>query len=378
MNLELIIQEEFPQQSDMIYLNHAGVSPWPKCTANAIKAFAEENIHHGPVNYKHWLRIELELRERLRELLNAPSIDDIALLKNTSEGLSVVAYGLLWKQGENIVTSNQEFPSNRIVWESLASKGVELRQADLDSGVSPEEALFSLVDEKTRIITISSVQYATGLRMDLKRIGEFCKNKNILFCVDAIQSLGALQMDVQEIDADFVVADGHKWMMGPEGVAVFYTTPESRDRLTLNQFGWHMIERAGDYDTQEWEVARSAKRFECGSPNMLGIFGLNASLSLILETGIDQVEARIMTNSACLVDAFSKDSDIQIVTPSEPKRHAGIFSFRKRSRKLQEVYNRLAENGVHAALRGNAIRLSPHFYNRTIQMEQCVNVVHRM
>ena len=201
---------EFRLSDGLVYLNHAGVSPWPARTAEAVRNFADENMVHGSRLYPQWLERETALRAQARDLLNAPSIDDIALLKNTSEALSVVAYGLEWQEGDNIVSTNQEFPSNRIVWESLAAKGVDFREADPAGFSEPEDALFALVDSSTRLITVSSVQFSTGLRMDLEKIGEFCKNRDILFCIDAIQSLGALTFDVRRVHADFVMADGHK------------------------------------------------------------------------------------------------------------------------------------------------------------------------
>jgi len=266
---------EFCLSDDLIYLNHAGVSPWPARTAEAVRNFADENMVHGSRRYPQWLEREAALREQAREILNAPSIDDIALLKNTSEALSVVAHGLEWKKGDSIVSTNQEFPSNRIVWESLASRGVEFREADPAASAEPEDALFSLVDSSTRLITVSSVQFSTGLRMDIEKIGAFCKSRQILFCIDAIQSLGALMFDVRRVHADFVMADGHKWMLGPEGLAIFYCTPEMRSRLTLHQYGWHMVEDLYNFDRKEWRAAKTARCFECGSPNMLGIHALN-------------------------------------------------------------------------------------------------------
>ena len=211
---------EFPLATELIYLNHAAVAPWPKRTCDAVCLFAQQNTNYGSSFYLDWLKKETELRVQLQTLLNAPSVTDIALVKNTSEALSFVAYGLEWNLDDNIVTSNEEFPSNRIVWQSLANQGVELREADLRSTNTPEEALLALVDEHTRLITISSIQFATGLRLDIDKIGQFCRQHHILFCIDAIQSLGAVEFDVQKCQADFVMADGHKWMLGPEGVGV--------------------------------------------------------------------------------------------------------------------------------------------------------------
>ncbi len=308
-------------------------------------------------------------------LLNAPSSDDIALLKNTSEALSVVAYGLDWKKGDNIVSSNQEFPSNRIVWESLASKGVEFREADVGSSSSPEDTLFSCVDKKTKLITISSVQFGTGLRMDLKQIGEFCEQRSILLCVDAIQSLGAVQFDVQDMNADFVMADGHKWMFGPEGLAIFYTKPEARDRLNLNQYGWHMVESLGDFDRREWQSATTARRFECGSPNMLGIHALNASLSLLLEIGMERVEKQLLKRSEYLIGKISAADNLELITSGAKNRYAGIITVKKVDAANERLFQYLNDNNIFCALRGGGIRLSPHFYTPIEHLDQAIEII---
>jgi len=370
MDLEKLLAAEFPQREGQIYLNHAGVGPWPKRTAEAIKRFADENVIQGPAEYPRWLEVEKELREQLCKLLNAPSADDIALLKNTSEGLSIIAYGLSWQRGDNIVIANQEFPSNRIVWESLRDQGVEVRQASLNSDKIPEDAIIELVDGKTRMIAVSSVQYATGLRMDLKTLGEYCHDRHILFCIDAIQSLGAFSMDVQDIHADFVVADGHKWMLGPEAVAVFYSRAEIRARLQLRQFGWHMVEHHGDYDRKDWQVAKTARRFECGSPNMLGIHGLHASLSLLLEIGMTRIEQRVLENTRALNTMINEGSDLELLSSTLPDRLSGIVSLRHKRRSPAAMHQQLINRRIFTAVRGKALRLAPHFYNTRSQLDK--------
>lgn len=373
--MSIDIREEFGLRDDIIYLNHAGVSPWPRRTSNAVKNYAEENSVQGSLRYMEWIRVETDLRRQVQQLINAPSKDDIALLKNTSEALSVVAYGLGFNKGDNVVSSDQEFPSNRIVWQSLSGKGVEFREADLLSADSPEDALFSLIDDKTRLITISSVQYSTGLKMDLKRIGDFCRRHGILLCIDAIQSLGAVRFDVGEIRADFVMADGHKWMLGPEGVAVFYCNPDVIDRLDINQYGWHMVEHAGDFDRREWSIAKTARRFECGSPNMLGIHALNASLSLLLETGMDKVEEEILNRSRYLIDMIKSHDNLELISPSEPDRHAGIITFRRNDVNNTDLYQYLAGRNLVCAPRSGGIRFSPHFYTPYEKLEKALELV---
>ena len=273
--------DEFPQDPAICYLNHAAVAPWPKRAAEAVKAFACENLHQGARDYPRWVQLEHRLRGQLQTLLNAPGKGDIALVKNTSEALSFVAMGLDWTEGDEVLISDAEFPSNRIPWEALAPRGVRLRQVSLN-GADPEGALIAAMGPATRLLSISSVQYASGLRMDLARLGRACRERGILFCVDAIQSLGAIELDVQAIHCDFAMADGHKWLLGPEGLGVFYCRREVRDRLHLTQFGWHMVEALGDYDRADWMPASTARRFEPGSPNTLAQHALSASLELLL------------------------------------------------------------------------------------------------
>ena len=366
---------EFPLTDELIYLNHAAVAPWPKRTGEAVIKFAEQNTRYGSHFYLDWLSKEAELRGQLQALLNAPSADDVALVKNTSEALSFVAYGLEWQPGDNIVSSNEEFPSNRLPWESLADQGVEFRQADLHSSDTPEDALFALVDGNTRLLTISSIQFASGLRMDLERIGEFCKRRGILFCIDAIQSLGAVQFDAQAYQADFVMADGHKWMFGPEGLGVFYTTPESRDKLKLTQYGWHMMKDIHNYENQPWEIHPAARRFECGSPNMLGIHAFSASLSLLLETGMAAVEAQVLEKSDYLIDAIDKNGQLVLLSGQHSRLKSGIVIFKHRTVANEVLYKHLQDNGVVCALRGGGIRFSPHFYNTLEEIDRALELM---
>lgn len=366
---------EFLLDHGLIYLNHAAVSPWPRRTAVAVQQFAEENMRQGARHYPRWLETEVHLREQCRSLLNAPSSDDIALLKNTSEALSVVAHGLAWRAGDNVVISDQEFPSNRIVWQSLQDEGVETRCVDLTRGSSPEQALDTCMDERTRLLAVSSVQYTSGLRLDLDRLGTLCRDRGVLFCVDAIQSLGALPLDVQACGADFVMADGHKWLLGPEGCAVFYVRSQVRERLRLRQYGWHMVEDHLDFSHHDWQVAASARRFECGSPNMVGIHALSASLALLAEVGMEAVAARVLSNSAYLMKALSELPDIEILTPQQSGRYAGIVTFRHQRVDPADLHRRLLARNVICAQRGSGVRFSPHFYITRMQLETAVAAV---
>ena len=369
-----IIKTEFNLSDELMYLNHAAVAPWPERTKQAVCDFASENAHFGSKNYLKWVEHESELRSMLATLINAPSSNDIALLKSTSEALSVVAHGLDWNAGDNVVISDQEFPSNRIVWESLSSYGVELNQVDLSSAKSPEVALINACDDHTRLLAISSVQYATGLRMDLPMLGEFCRQHQIFFCIDAIQSIGALQFDVQQYKADFVMADGHKWMLGPEGLALFYCRAELREQVKLHQYGWHMVEHAHDFTRTDWEPAKSARRFECGSPNMLGVHALRASISLLLEVGMSSVEQNLLERTEFVFNEINRSDNLQLVSQTEAGRFAGISTFSHNSADPELLYRWLMSKGVMCAPRGGGIRFSPHFYTPLSTIKSAVHL----
>jgi selenocysteine lyase/cysteine desulfurase len=367
---------DFNLEPGLIYLNHAAVSPWPERTAIAVQTFAEENARLGSRNYPRWMQTEQAVKQQLQRLINAASADEIALLKNTSEALSVVAWGLPWQQGDNVVITDQEFPSNRIVWESLAPSGVETRAADITTTDNPEAAIIDRVDDNTRLLSVSAVQYGTGLKLDLETLGTACRERGVLFCVDAIQSLGAMSFDARACSADFVMADAHKWMLGPEGIALFYCRHEVMEQLSLKQYGWHMVEDFLDFDRHDWEIAHSARRFECGSPNMTGIHALQASLSLLEETGMPKIGQLVLENSRFIIDFIQEHAEtLELITPASDDRHAGIVTFRPRNESAQSLFERLGNENIMCALRGGGVRFSPHYYTPRKQLFKALELL---
>lgn len=368
------LNHEFPLDDQLCYLNHAAVAPWPRRTAETVAAFARTNVHRGAADYEQWLLVEKRLRQQLARLINAPSTRNIALQKNTSEGLSTIAYGLPWQAGDHIVITDQEFPSNRIVWESLQNQGVEVVEASLD-GADPEASIIACLDSRVRLLAISSVQYGSGLALDLNRLGQACRERGILFCVDAIQSLGALPFDVTACGADFVVADGHKWMLGPEGLALLYVADSQLERLALHQFGWHMVQDRGNYDIKTWTPASDAKRFECGSPNMLGVYALSASLSLLEDVGMERVQRDLLANVKLLESLLQEHPEVELITRTDRTLRSGILTFRHRSMTAQDLFQHLKQHDVVCACRGGGIRFSPHFYTQPDVLHRAVQFI---
>lgn len=351
------------------YFNHAAVGPWPRATAEAARAFADENMREGSTHYLEWLKREERLRRNLARLAGAASPDDIALLKNTTEGICLVAFGLEWQAGQNVVLPAGEFPSNRLPWLALADRGVKAREVDIRATGDAEQALIDAMDRDTRLLAISSVQWTDGFRLDIERLGRACRDRGVLFFVDAIQQLGALPLDIEAAHIDFLAADAHKWLLGPEGIAVFYCREERRPELKLQQHGWHMVDRFWDFDRDQWEPSSTALRFEAGTPNSIGQAALDASVTLFLEHGMETVGRRVLDNTDRLVRELQRFAGIRLRSPTAPHRRSGIVAFVHESTDANEIYRGLQSEGVSCAMRGGAVRLSPHFYQGEKELE---------
>ena len=356
------LRAQFPILERGVFCNHAAIAPWPACAAAAVQGFAAENTRMGPVQYAQWIKRENKLREQLAQLTGAPSAQDIALLKNTTEGISTVAWGLDWAPGDNVVLPADEFSSNRLPWLAQAERGVEIREVDIRSAVHAETSLLEAVDERTRIVAVSAVQWSDGFRLDLQSLGTGCKARGVLFFVDAIQQLGALRIDVDACHISFLAADAHKWLLGPEGMAVFYSHKDARPLVQLRQLGWHMFDQPFSFGRTDWTPANSARRFEAGSPNTLGQVALQASVELLLATGMEEVERRVLANTAALIDGLVQIPGLSVVSRSELQRRSGIVSFKSASIAAAAVHAALSRAGIICVVRDQAVRLSPHFY----------------
>ena len=357
-----MIAAEFPILEHGIYANHAAIAPWPRTTAEAVAAFAHENASRGPADYREWISRERALREQIATLIGTGSTRDIALLKNTTEGVSMLAFGYPWSTGDNVVIPSGEFPSNRLPWLAQAHRGVEVREVDLRDRDEPEAALLSAMDEHTRILAVSSVHFGDGFRLDLQRLGSACRAGGVLFFVDAIQHLGALPVDVRNCHIDCLAAGAHKWLLGPEGIGLFYCNERTRAAVRLEQAGWHMFDYPWQFEREDWTPSETARRFEAGSPNSTGQVAMHASLSLLLDRGLDRVSDCVLRNTRHLLAGLTSIRGVVIRSPESPGRQSGIVSFGLGESEPRTVFKRLMQAGVSCALREGNIRLSPHFY----------------
>ena len=371
MNLE-DIRQEFPVTENRIFLDHARVAPLPQRVCDAIHAFAQDACFSGTKNYPAWMRRVEEVRESFARLIHAQP-EEVAFVKNTSEGLSIVANGLDWKQGDNVVIPDIEFPSNVYPRLNLERLGVETRFVRAVDGCVLFDDIVSRVDSQTRIISISSVEYSTGFRNDLHRIGSFCRKKGILFCVDAIQSLGALAMDVKRDHIDFLAADGHKWLLSVEGLGGFYISSAALNQIHPVMVGWDSVVNPREFSKYDFTLRPDAKRFEEGSCNTLSIHAFGAALSLFHETGMDAIEVRILALGDRILDGLRR-RNIKVQNSTLARERSGIISFLPEG-DLQKFSDYMEENRVTLTVRDGAVRVSPHFYNSENEIEQFLDLL---
>lgn len=353
-------RREFPIIDKYIYLDHAGVAPVSLRAKAAVEKFLSESAQGGAFHYPQWALRIAHARKNCARLVNATA-DEIAFVKNTSHGLSLVAGGLDWKAGDNVLFYEKEFPANIYPWLNLKRKGVEARTIPSRDGRVLLEDIERIVDSRTRLIAISSVQFSNGFRIDLKSVGELCRQKGILLCVDAIQGLGVIPVDVKECNVDFLSADAHKWLLGPEGIGIFYCRKELAGRLDPPLIGWKSVRNDFDFDHPDFQLKTDALRFEEGTMNLMGIFGLGAAIELLLEVGIENIEERVLGLGDVIIQEAEKRG-FAVLTPKAREERAGIITF-SGGFDPARVRDALREKGIMVNARGGGIRVSPHFYN---------------
>jgi selenocysteine lyase/cysteine desulfurase len=354
------IRKEFPVADELIFFDHARVAPLPERVRKVVTAFVDDATQFGTAHYESWL-LELErTRKKFAQLINA-DLGEVAFVKNTSEGISIVANGFDWQLGDNVVIPDIEFPANVYPWWNLKQRGVETRMVKSVEGRVLFDDLVKQVDGRTRILSISSVECNSGFRSDLNRIGAFCKEKGVLFFVDAIQSLGVLPMDVKKDHIDFLSADGHKWMLSVEGLGGFYISKEVVDKVRPVTMGWGNVINAANFMDYDFTLQADAKKFEEGTPNTMSIHAFGAALELLLEVGIDNIEKRVMSLGDCVIGEL-KSRGIKIYSSTLLSERSGNISFAL-DKDVGRLYSFMLENKVKLTVRDGLVRFSPHFYN---------------
>ena len=365
----------FPVTERAVYLNHAAVSAPPTPTINAIQSQLADVSENGSVNFRRWLAVKERARALLAEMIGARP-EQIAFMRNTSDGLSTVANGLDWHRGDNLVTFAREFPSNLYPWLRIRDAlGVEVRVCEEHHGRIDIEELAGLIDDRTRLVAISQVQYASGFRADLERIGRVARAHDALMVVDVIQALGVIPIEVEAELIDVAAAACHKWLLTPEGVGLLYLSDRSRERLQPALVGWTSVPNPDDYGNYEQGWNRGTLAWETGTAPIALIHGLHASLKLLQEVGVPRIQAylegltdylceQLQTRNYRVISSRRAGEKSQIVCIQHT---AGLSSM--------DLYVHLKERNIITAPRGDRLRISPHFYNTQTEIEELLNTL---
>ncbi len=360
---------QFPVRDHLIYLNHAGVAPLCRPAAEAMKRLSDDCLNYGSLHYGEWLATYDGLRKAAALLIGSEP-GEIAMVKNTSEGIATIAMGLDWRPGDRIVGFREEFPANYFPWQRLERKGITTTWLSASDPLDRiEEAC-----RGARLLSISFVQFLSGYRAPLKEIGEICRRNNCIFMVDAIQGLGAFPLDVRECNIDALAADGHKWLLGPEGCGLLYINRALQDRVEPVEFGWTNVAHYNDYASRDTTLRDDAGRYECGTLNTIGIYGLTAAIHFLLEVGVERIapEVRFLADRLA---AGASAKGYELLAERRPENSAGIVSFRKPGLKPEEAVRKLRTAGIIAAPRAGWIRVSPHFYIAPAEIDRVIDAL---
>lgn len=360
-------RQDFPVTEKLIYLNHAGVAPLCRPAAQAMKQLADDALHFGSFHYDAWLAAYDGLRRSAASLIGATP-EEIAITKNTSEGIAAVAQGIDWRSGDKVVTFAEEFPANFLPWKRLESRGVRLETLSIQDPLDRlDEAC-----RGARLLAVSFVQYLTGQRADLEAIGEICHRRGCWFFVDAIQGLGAFPLDVRKARIQALATDGHKWLLGPEGCGFLYVQKDLQDSIQPAELGWTNMAKYADYGNRDLTLRPDAGRYECGTLNTVGCYGLRAAIDFLLAIGIERI-ASVVQGLADRLAEGATGKGYELLARRTPENGAGIVSLRKDGTDSRLVVRNLLQQGVIAAPRQGWMRFSPHFYISPEEIDRVVD-----
>lgn len=354
------IREQFPVAAEYAYFNHAAISPLPKRTADAMQAQVSDAMRHGVHGFRRWTQEYAALRRATAQMLGC-SAAEIAITKNTSEGLSAIANGLDWRPGDTIVGLESDFPANYVPWRALAERqGVRFRSLELRNGALELHDL-DRACRGARLAALSYVHFLTGFRWDLAAVGEICRRRRCLLVLDAVQGMGAFPIDVRRCGVHALSASGHKWLLGPEGVAVFFVDRDFMQELTPSEIGWASLVGFEEYRS-DGGLHPDASRFECGTLNSAGCAGLRTSIELLNDFGAAATSASIHGVIERLIRSATAKG-YELATARQRATGSGIISLRKQGTDSGATVRQLLESRVSVAERLGWIRVAPHFYN---------------
>ncbi len=375
-NEELRLRE-FPVAREQVFLAHAGVCPLPRRVAEAVSGYALQATQ-GDQERFIYPQIVDHGREVASRVLGCQT-EEVAFVGPTSLALSFIASGLQLRRSENILIYFDDYPSNVYPWMALAERGVEVRLMNTRAlGLIRPQDVLGQVDENTRLVALASCHFISGYRLDYQAIGQALHERDILFCVDGIQTAGAFPLSMEHVD--MLAADAHKWLLGPCGAGLMYVRRALQESLTPPIYGWNNV-RCPDFVAQEHIVLQAgARKYEAGTFNLLGMLGLIRGMELLLEVGVDNVGRELVRKRARLTAALQAKGCTVLQAGAPPENCGGILSFHRPGADLPALHRKLLEGRVVTSLRTDRagqkyIRLSPHFYNTDAELDRAMELI---
>jgi cysteine desulfurase/selenocysteine lyase len=361
----LVNLDDFPATKKYVYMNAASISLMPIPILRKINDFQKELALRGTVWFDEKVEtIALEdARSEAAKLIGA-DVDEIALLSSTTEALCSIAWSLGFRRGDNVVTTDMEFPSVVYPWMRIGkAKGVEVRLARNKEGIVEVADLEKLVDDRTKVLAISHVEYASGLRFNLKELHQLASKHGALLVVDAIQSLGVVPVNVKDEGVDILASGSYKWLLGPFGAAILYIKRDIYEKLDPPFVGWKSTEEPFEFKPTQFTYAKTAKKFEYSTTNYASKTGLAESIKYLRRIGIKRVYGYVLELTGNLMQSLSDIRGVKVITPREDERRAGIVTIRFEKADYREVAKKLGEKHVVVSPRFESVRMSPHVYN---------------
>lgn len=358
----------FPITKEVAYLNHAAAGPVSLPVIEAVHAFLVDRSRRASEAAPDSKSLAERTRAKVAAFMGA-SVEEIAFMKATPDGLNAVANGINWKDGDNVVLPDIEFPANVYPWMNLATYGVKLKFVQSINGCIDPSDIFEAIDDRTRLVALSWVEFHGGFRHDLQTIGAECRRRGVFLAVDGIQGLGVLKCDVRAMNVDFLCAASQKWMLAPHGIAPFFVRREVLDKVRVAFVGLSGIDQDPSYLKYDLKLRNNASRFEPGYINQVGIAGLEAAIDLFNQVGLENIERQATALASQLTDGLVEHGYI-IYGPTNQPNQSTVVSFRHPEMPASRLVGKLREGGVVVSEREDHIRVSPHFYNTPAEIDQ--------
>lgn len=370
------VRNIFPYlKNDIVYFNHAATGPFSTLVTKRLNNLLKEKSESNIDDYEAFLIVAVETKNILSEMINC-NPERIAFLDNTSNGINVLANGIQWEMGDRILLNDAEFPANIYPFLNLKRFGVEIDFVKSENGIVNAEQIIEAIKPETRLVSVSFVQFLSGYKIDLEKIGNYCRANDIIFCVDGIQGIGAFQIDVKKSKIDFLSCGTQKWLLGMQGLAFIYIDEELQKKIIPGNIGWLSVKNAWNLLDYNLELKNSADVFQSGTLNAFGIYVFNTSLNLFKDYGFEKVEEDVLSNSKYFISKLNQIGIKCLLSNCLDSELSGIVTIKVDN--AEKVFNQLSEKRMICSLREGLIRFSSHFYNTSQEIDRVVDELQKI